>query len=973
MRKITVFIASALFTICSLGQTQLHKHVDPFIGTGGHGHTYPGATSPFGMVQLSPDTRLEGWDGCGGYHYSDSVIYGFSHTHLQGTGVSDYGDILLMPCTQFNKGDQWRDRYKSGFQKQSENAHAGYYSVNLDDHNLTAELTTTNRVGIHKYTLDEADTLTLIIDLDHRDKLLSYSIYPIDDSTIVGHRLSENWAKEQHVYFAIRFNKNFKWRDQLTENVYLGLDSLGIEKRVIQYVPIFAAEFGVIDELSVKVGISFCDISGALMNLDSEAPHFNFEKYKSENESKWDEQLSRVLIEGALEDEMKIFYTSLYHSCTVPNLANDVDGRYRGTDLEIHQLEKEDGQHYTIFSLWDTFRSLHPLLSWIEPNLTRDFVRTMLRMYRDGGQLPVWELASNYTGCMIGYHSVPVIADAKDWGITGWDEELALEAMIQAADSAHLGLDHYAAKGYIPSECESESVSKTLEYAFDDACIASFAESLGQTKTADRFRLRSLSWRNLMHPSSYFIQPKRDGAWVPDYDPTEVNFNYTEANGWQYTFFAPHDIQGQIKHAGSLDGFTILVNEQFTTELVTSGRDQPDITGLIGQYAHGNEPSHHVAYLFPYGGKHWRTVEIVDSILTTLYTSEPNGLCGNEDCGQMSAWYTLSSLGLYSVAPGSGSKQLVFGSPQFNKVTITPNGGNALVIRKKGDGKYVSSVNGSKRAWISYDDVKKGGEILFKMSDFKSNLFGFRKRDRPSESIEDKDFVPVPSFTASQSFQDESTILQIQNIDAGTTTFYHLGDEDWKLYRHPIEVSESSEFYAKSRKVGIDSKTVHHTLVKIEHDWVVEYTNMYSHQYAAAGAYTLVDGLKGGNEYRTGDWQGFYTEPFEATIDLKEVTNITSMSLGCLQDIKPWIWLPQTVDFYYSNDGKEYILLESVGHDISEDDYNKQVYRFKTDSGIRARYVRVKANARGSIPSWHLGAGHDRWTFVDEWEINIAD
>ncbi len=973
MRKSIVFIALVAFTLSAKSQTQLHKHVDPFIGTGGHGHTYPGATAPFGMVQLSPDTRLEGWDGCGGYHYTDSVIYGFSHTHLQGTGVSDYGDILLMPCTRFAKGNMWRDRYKSGFSKETEKAHAGYYSVTLDDHKIKAELTTTDRVGIHKYKLDTPDTLTLIIDLSHRDKLINYSIYPLDDSTLVGHRLSDNWAKEQHVYFAIRFNKSFNWRDQLTENLIISVDSNDVEYRELQYVPIFAADFGVIDELSVKVGLSFCDISGALMNLDSEAPHFNFDTYKSENEAKWDEQLSRIIIEDATDEEMEIFYTSLYHSCTVPNLANDVDGRYRGTDLEIHQLGKDDGKHYTIFSLWDTFRSLHPLLSWIEPDLTRDFVKTMLRMYEDGGQLPVWELAGNYTGCMIGYHSVPVIADAKDWGITGWDEKLALEAMVQAADSAHLGLVEYAEKGYIPSESESESVSKTLEYAFDDACISSFAKSLGDDETADRFRLRSLSWRNLMHPHSYFIQPKRDGAWIPDYDPTEVNFNYTEANGWQYTFFAPHDIGGQIKHAGSGDNFSILVDNQFTTKLGTSGRSQADITGLIGQYAHGNEPSHHVAYLFAYGGKHWRTVEIIDSILTTLYTAEPDGLCGNEDCGQMSAWYVLSSLGLYSVAPGTGSKQLVYGSPQFKRVTITPNGGNSLVISKNGDGKYVSSVNKAKRAWISYDEVKRGGELVFKMSEFRSNLFGFTKKDRPSEKVYDKDFVPVPSFTAPQSFQGDKAFVQIHSIDPVLSIFYHKGDGDWKLYRHGIEINESCEFYAKSRRTNIDSDIVHIAIVKIDHDWEVEYTHPYSHQYAASGDNTLVDGLKGGDEFRTGDWQGFYDNPFEATIDLKELCEIESMSLGCVQDIRPWIWLPESVDFYFSQDGINYKLLESVGHDVQEDDYEKQVHRFKTVAGVQARYVRVKANPRGKIPNWHLGAGHDRWTFVDEWEINIID
>ena len=972
MKRTTLFITISLFGFNLLAQNDLHKQVDPFIGTGGHGHTYPGATSPFGMVQLSPDTRLEGWDGCGGYHYTDSVIYGFSHTHLQGTGVSDYGDILIMPCTQFAKANKWRDRYKSRFIKDREFAHAGFYSVFLEDHNLTAELTTTDRVGIHKYTLEEADTLTLIIDLDHRDKLINYSIYPIDDYTLVGHRLSENWATEQHVYFAIKFDRKFIWRDQLTETEILGVDSNGVEQRELKYVPVFAADFGVIDDLNIKVGLSFCDINGALINLAAEAEGGHFEEFKTSNEEKWDEQLSRILIEGADADKSKIFYTSLYHTCTVPNLASDADGRYRGTDLEIHQLSENDGKHYTVFSLWDTFRSLHPLLSWIEPDLTRDFVKTMLRMYEDGGQLPVWELAGNYTGCMIGYHSVPVIADAKDWGITGWDEELALEAMIQAADSAHLGLDHYAEKGYIPSECESESVSKTLEYAFDDACISAFAASLGEDEIASRFRKRSHSWRNLLNKRSHFIQPKRDGAWVSEYDPTEVNFNYTEANGWQYTFFAPHDISGQIKYAGSGDGYSILLDNQFTTDLGTSGREQADITGLIGQYAHGNEPSHHVAYLFSYAGKQWRTVELVDSIINTLYTAKPDGLCGNEDCGQMSAWYVLSSLGFYTVAPGTGSKQLVYGSPQFKKITVTPNGGNTTTISKIGDGKYVSSVNGKKRAWTTYEDVVSGGHYTFKMSDFRSNLFGFSKKDRPKEMVDDSKFVPVPSITAPQSFQGESYVL-IESIDPAVSIFYHNGDNNWKLYRNILKVDESTEFFVKSRRAGIDSDIVHHALIEIDHDWEVEYTHPYSHQYQAAGMNTLIDGLKGGTEFRTGDWQGFYDAPFEATVDLKEISEVKSMSLGCIQDIKPWIWLPESIDFSYSADGQTFHHLLNVGHDVAQDDYEKQVHRFEAIGGIQARYIRVKANPRGLIPDWHLGAGHDRWTFVDELEIELGE
>ena len=964
------------------GSESLHRKVDPMIGTGGHGHTYPGATSPFGMVQLSPDTRLDGWDGCGGYHYSDSVIYGFSHTHLQGTGVSDYGDILLMPCTQFASGTQtWRDRYKSGFDKSTEYAHAGYYTVGLKDHGIKAELTTTERVGIHKYSLENPDTLTLIIDLEHRDDLINYSIYPLDDSTIVGHRLSKNWAEEQHVYFAIRFNKSFTWSDQLSEIKTISNDvSGGMVEQTMDFVPVFAADFGVIDALTVRVGLSFCDVEGAVGNLNDEAPHSNFSEYRTANERRWEDQLGRIKVSGATKDEQTKFYTALYHSCTVPNVASDVDGRYRGTDLQVHQLKEDEGLHYTVFSLWDTFRSLHPLLSWIEPGRTRDFIRTMLRMYQDGGQLPVWELAGNYTGCMIGYHSVPVIADAKAWGITGWDEERALKAMIQAADSAHLGLPSYKQWGYIPSERESEGTSKTLEYCFDDACISAFAASLGKDSISDIFRERSLYWRNILNPESHFIQPKRDGAWIPHFNPTEVNFNYTEANGWQYTFFAPHDISGQISLASSPEAFSLLVENQFSASTETSGRHQVDITGLIGQYAHGNEPSHHVAYLQSFVGKQWRTSEIVTEILTDLYSSEPDGLCGNEDCGQMSAWYVLSSIGLYPVSPGSTTNateaQLAIGAPQFDNVVVTPANSTArpwnrpLYISKDNIGPYVRLANGATRSWLNYAEILNGGPLSFETSVEANNGFGVHELDRPSTAVNDTDFVPVPAFVSSRSFQGKRSQVILHHLDQNATIYYALNGNTWTVYEKPITVKSNSEFFAYAEVNGNRSKEVHHAIVKIDNDWDVKLTYPYSPQYEASGAATLVDGLKGGDEYRTGDWQGYYATPFEATIDLGKSKTITGMTLGCIQDIRPWIWLPENVEFYTSSDGVNFELSERVAHDVMEDDYEKQVYRFKTESMIEnVRFVRVKANPRGLIPEWHLGAGFDRWTFVDEWEI----
>ena len=548
-------LAIAMFGCCGSSQPQLHLEVNPWIGTGGHGHTYPGATTPFGMVQLSPDTRLDGWDGCGGYHDTDSVMYGFSHTHLQGTGVSDYGDILVMPCTQYRDGSTWRDKYKSAFRKDSEQGHAGYYQVTLDDHGVVAELTATPRVGVHRYTLPEPDTVTWVVDLAHRDELVHYSIEPRGSRMLVGHRVSKNWAEEQHVYFAMAFDQDFVWGDQLGEITRTDTLEDGSLVQEMTMVPVFVADFGMLSELNVHVALSFCDIEGAIQNLNAEAPDFDFDRFKGEAERRWDDQLGRIQVDGGTSDERTTFYTALYHATTVPNLASDVDGRYRGTDLRVHALADDEGDHYTVFSLWDTYRALHPLLAWIEPNRTRDMVRSMLRMYKDGGQLPVWELAANYTGCMIGYHSVPVIVDAEQWGIDGWDHGVALSAMVQAADSMHLGLDAYAELGFIPSDHEHESVSKTLEYAFDDACISRYAARHGVDQLAARFAQRASSWKNLVNPETGFIQAKRQGAWVKGFDPREVNFNFTEANGWQYLFAPVHDVAGQMDILGGDEGY----------------------------------------------------------------------------------------------------------------------------------------------------------------------------------------------------------------------------------------------------------------------------------------------------------------------------------------------------------------------------------------------------------------------------------
>lgn len=965
---------------CSSTPLSLHRQVNPFVGTGGHGHTYPGATAPFGMVQLSPDTRLSGWDGCGGYHYSDSLIYGFSHTHLQGTGVSDYGDILFAPCTQFNAGaTRWPDRYASRFSHTNEQAHAGYYQVHLDDQNINVELTATERIGIHRYRLDAPDTLTLVIDMQHRDELIHYSIYPLGDSVLVGHRVSDNWAREQHVYFAARFDQPFEWRDQLTEVRNVGVGDSGELLQEVEYVPVFAADFGVLSELNAEVALSFVSIDGALANLEAEGVFDSFDDYQHAAEDAWDEQLSRICVSGGTEAEVETFYSALYHCFTAPNIANDVTGQYRGTDLSVHQLEAEEGNHYTVFSLWDTFRALHPLLNWIEPTRSRDFVRTMLRMYQQGRQLPVWELAGNYTGCMIGYHSVPVITDAAAWGIEAFDKNLALEAMVQAADSAHLGLEPYSDLGYIPLDEEHESVSKTLEYAFDDACIASFAAEYGLNPTVtERFRLRALNYRNLFNKASGFFQPKRSAAWLEGFDPREVNFNYTEANGWQYNFFVPHDINGHVDLLGGASGYAAKLEDMFTSSSETTGRNQADITGLIGQYAHGNEPSHHMAYLYPFVGQHHRTVELVDSIRQTLYSPLPDGLSGNEDCGQMSAWYVWSALGMYPVTPGSD--QLILGTPLFDLVQVSSDmGTRPLRIEKHGSGKYVGSARlGTKNlpSFITKSEMRSGNTLTFDCQDTPSQ-FGEEEQAWPIERWDATGFVPVPVIHAPRTFKTACKISITTESQTEHPIQYALSSpdgmepklSDWKDYNEPFIVKESTTIYARSGFPSNQSSTVQHALKQVNHLYTLKLDTELSNQYAAGGDQALIDGIEGGNHYQTGDWQGFWGKDIQGTIDLKEPMHIQGINIGAIRDIRPWIYLPKHISIWISRNGQDWTPFGEAKHSIDLTEESPMRHTFEIVGQATARFVRFHIENHGLLPDGHLGAGNPSWVFLDEISI----
>jgi predicted alpha-1,2-mannosidase len=710
----------------------LSEYVNPFVGTGGHGHTFPGAASPFGMVQLSPDTRIDdSWDGCGGYHYDDSFIYGFSHTHLSGTGVSDYGDVLMMPTggprsimPSFNPKN-----YRSNYNHSSEVAEAGYYSVYLPAYEIKAELTVTPHVGIHRYTyyqsFDKSKfTAKVLIDLNHRDYVISHRMEQLDQHRIGGWRQSKAWANNQWVFFVIEFSQDISriitaqdGRKMVVEFDMDYSDANSGSGNASANPPKYGE--GHLCEIVAKVGISFTSEAGAMANLNAEMMgDKSFNDYRAMAKQAWNEELSKIQVTSDYEAqtfrvgaqsvktdvEKRKFYTALYHCMIHPSLASDVDGRYRGRDQQVHRVGEiaanvvrvSTSKHhkvYSVFSLWDTYRALHPLLSIIDPDRTVDFVRSFLLQYQQGGKLPVWELGSCETECMIGYHSVSVIADVilKEIGVEKdvqgrpvypFDYSLALEAMVHSAklkDSAFL--DQQGKQlGYMGVENTAESVSKLLEYAYDDWCIARVAYVLSKDDIAKTFYARSERWKNVYDEKTGFMRPRVNGGWLTPFDPREVNNHFTEANAWQYSMYVPHDIMGMMDKLGGVKATENHLDSLFSADSRTTGRDQADISGLIGQYAHGNEPSHHMAYLYNYCGKPEKAQAIVDRVCKTFYKDSPDGLIGNEDCGQMSAWYVMSAMGIYAVCPGSNV--YTTGVPQFYEVEIQREGKSPFYITR---------------------------------------------------------------------------------------------------------------------------------------------------------------------------------------------------------------------------------------------------------------------------------------------------
>jgi putative alpha-1,2-mannosidase len=1078
MKKLFLIIFAVVVGSSAYAQMKDYtRWVNPFIGTGGHGHTFPGATMPFGMVQLSPDTRIDNWDGSSGYHYSDDIIYGFSHTHLSGTGIPDGCDILFMPTLgepQFfaKEGDKSVNGYASKFSHANEKAEPGYYSVKLDDDGILAEMTATKRVGLHRYTYPRTEGANLILDLKWRDKWLETDISIDGDKRMIeGSRRSSSWAKNQTVYFVAEFSQPFT-----TGQIGNGLEFMGFKGssgRVTGNGGLLSLQFQSAPEKPVllKVAISYVSIEGARKNLKAELPDWDFDKVRADAKVEWNKELSKIEVSGGTDDQTTNFYTALYHTMIQPNVFNDVDGKYLGLDRKVHQLpgyaavplaerrssaspegvnkvlsgyaadpfgakerrrsrnnlvseqrkstafplgegqspnpkpkdpKPKTGDQYTVFSLWDTFRAAHPLYTIIDQKRTVDFINTFIRQYEQGGRLPVWELWGEETDTMIGYHAVSVIADAMAKGIKGFDYEKAYAAAKHSAELDHFGLAAYKKRGYISMEDENESVSKTLEYAYNDWCIAEMAVRLrvkrmdwfvqsskaSADKTSklieadpiiteldvdyDKYLHRARSFENLFDPRVGFFVPKKNGGFVRPFAPNEVTFSFTEGNSWQYSFFVPHDVDRLIALMGGHEYFAGKLIKLFTTDQKLAGREQPDITGLIGQYAHGNEPSHHIPYLFNYAGLPWRTQMYVRKIMDEFYKNSPDGLIGNEDCGQMSAWYVLSASGFYPVSPGLAEYAL--GTPLFPGMTYRLESGKTFTIRAKNVSArnfYVSNatLNGTplRKPLIDHADVMNGGTLEFTMTDAPAAT-AYAELAKIGSSF---DYVAVP------------------RIELGPgRIFMRTATEDARIYFtvDGSEPTDKSEMYVVPFKMGLRvkdafkivkavavdskgnrSKVSEARFYKRPNDWTVKIASPYSTQYTGGGDDGLIDGIRGTVNFASGEWQGYQGKTFEAVIDLRRETEIKEVGGGFLQSVRSWIWMPDRIEFEASSDGVNFVKIADFKPGFPQAEMNSVTKDFvQSVTPTKARYIRVKAYNFGKIPAWHAGAGGDPWIFVDE-------
>ena len=960
MKRQSFFFLLAILALAACNKQPANEpasYVDPFIGTGGHGHTFPGATAPFGMMQFSPDTRMNDWDGCSGYHTSDNAILGFSTTHLSGTGCSDYGDFRFTPAVG--------DAVCAGFNHENEWAKPGYYSVAFDNPQVVVALAAGDRVGLMSCTFPKTDQAKLLLNMVQgvNDEFVYESTLDVESPTaIAGFRHTRDWAHDQYLYFYAEFSKPLKSYD---------ID----EQHNGTFV--FDTEEG--EPVVMRIAISPVDAEGAKNNLKAELADgdFDVDALARKTYEQWNHELSSIEVQGKDEADKRVFYTCLYHAMIAPNLFSDADGRFRAHDLGIRRSERP---MYTVFSLWDTFRSLHPLFSLIQRERTVDFINTFINNYSTDPEhmLPIWELAACETHCMIGNHAIPVIADAYFAGIQGFDYDKALEAMVNSSRQDRRGMGAYVKYGFIPVVMEGEAVSKTLEYAYDDWCVARMAEAMGKTDIAEEFYLRAQAYKNLYNPVNKFFQGRRNGGYMQPFDPTQVNFTLTEANTWQYNFFVPQDINTHIDMMGGWEEYGKKLDGLFTASSKLTGREQVDITGLIGQYAHGNEPSHNTVYMYNFIGQPTKTQHYVKQVMDEFYTDERDGLCGNEDCGQMSAWGAFSAMGFYPATPASG--YYVLGIPRFDKVTVNLDNGKHFVVKAKNlspQNCYVKSatLNGKalERSFITFDEVYNGGELVFTMTATPDSPWATQPENCPVVRIPGESILVVPAINAeSNTFFDSLTLTMSHPVE-GTQIYYTLDgtepNENSMVYTKPIVLKKATQVRAAALQNGQWSRPIEASFYLIDAKRAVKLEHPYSNQYEAGGLKALIDHQRGGDNFRTGVWQGYHGVDLVATIDLGTKMKVNRLAGGFLQEQGSWIFMPKEVEFFVSDDGKKFRSVGKAINYVDQADDDAVVQELGVRPRCEARYVKMAAKNIGTCPDWHPGAGQPAWIFCDEFVI----
>lgn len=973
MRKLTQVLALLVGLSLHAQEAQWTsiQDINPFIGTGGHGHTHPSAQAPFGMIQLGPNTRYDGWDGCSGYHFTDSAMYGFTSTHLSGTGVSDYGDLLMLPYSSPTKeGDHIK------FFKEDEHAQAGYYACILDD-GTRIEATAGDRIGKLRIHYPQGGAPGMMVDLNFRDRVLKQDFSALGDGKFEGRRVSEGWAREQHFYFGFEVSPAPDTVWQLSPGVYW-----------------LALPEGTVDA-EVSIGMSGTSEKGAWRNFEGEKAGRDFEEIFTETQEKWAKELAKSKVKSALPDQRAIFATALYHAYSVPNLWSDVDGSYRGQDNVIYR--DTVNRHYTVYSLWDTYRTAHPLYTITQPERTQEFIYGMLDMYKQRGRLPIWELAGNETDCMIGYHSVSVLADAIAKGYHT-DTALTIEAMRATAEMDVFGLDPYQKFGFLSIEDESESVSKTLEYAYDDACIAWTAKRFEDWNTYNTYNQRSSAYRSLIDPESGYVRPRTNGDFYSPYNPREVNNHFTEANAYQYSFSPVHDIEGWMEVLTNFRGarenwnhlsrkkqkllvksrhdvLEDLLDGLFYASSHTTGREQADITGLIGQYAHGNEPSHHIAYLYNATNNHRRTSYWVHRILGSQYQNAPDGLSGNEDCGQMSAWYVMASMGMYPLVPGQPEYQI--STPWWDAIHLELPSGKELDITVEDVGTYIMDYNRGdstdvpfQKRYFTHEELLEGGHWHVKRGDEPSD-WGKVYRYKTGTN---NPTPPAPIVRVPRTFTGTAKVEIIPTGQYELWRYDRYENVKWKKDRKGRErigqAYDDGFVTAITPHFGYGNHVARAVFSKrddnLEAKWILGHP---SPQYTAGGPEAMVDGITGDKDWRKGHWVGVQGHDATLEITLKKPQTVQIVHVGILKDIRAWIAAPEKIEIqvlYEGDDQWHFFGAMEMDNPLGQEEgirHNVAVSNPRTDL---VKAIRITYYNAGRLQGWHPGAGGQSYIFTDE-------